>query len=201
MTRTIGITGCTGSGKTTAVRELARLGLTVINADVIAREALTPNSVLVPLIVEEFGREVLLVRDVINRRALSQIVFSDPEKLQRLNAIMHPFIKAEMLTRARDAIRIHNKPFVVFDAPLLIEAGMKDDVDDIWLITAPYEQRVKRLMARDNADREDILKRISSRMSDEELAAYADVVIDNSGSVRELIQKIDNIFKERVLKR
>ena len=194
----IGVTGSTGSGKSTLVRELLKHGAVVLNADITAREALLPESPITPRVIEALGPEAELFPGIIDRRAMSRIVFSDPEKLRALNAIMHPYIRERMLTAAHNALRIYpNKGVVVFDAPLLIEAGMKDDMDEIWLVTASPEIRAERLKKRDRLTDEEIQARIASRVSDDELKKHADVVIENNGDLCTLIKTVENLFRER----
>lgn len=198
MSLFIGVTGSTGAGKSTVVRELLNHGAIVLNADIQAREALLPESPITPLVIEALGDEVELFRGVIDRRALSRVVFSDPEKLKKLNSIMHPYIREQMLTSAHNALRIYNeRSVVVFDAPLLVEAGMKDDMDEIWLVTASPEIRAERLKKRDRLSDEEIKKRIAARVSDEELKKHADVVIENNGDLRLLMKTVEKLFKER----
>ena len=195
----IGVTGGTGAGKSTVVREMLKHGAVILNADITAREALLPESPITPRVIETLGHEIELFSGVIDRRALSRLVFSDPEKLCALNRIMHPYIREQMLNAANTALRIYReKSVVVFDAPLLIEAGMKDDMDEIWLVTAPTELRAERLKRRDRLDDEQIMNRLRARVSDDELKTHADVVIENDGDLRSLISKVDRLFKERI---
>ena len=198
MSLYIGVTGTTGAGKSTVVRELLKHGAVVLNADIQAREALLPESPITPRVIEAFGSEIELFPGVIDRKALARVVFKDPNKLNKLNDIMHPYIREKMLSAAQNALRIdRERSVVVFDAPLLIEAGMKDDMDEIWLVTASPEVRAERIKKRDRLSDEDAKYRIASRVSDEELKKHADVVIENNGDLRALIKNVERLFKER----
>lgn len=197
----IGVTGTTGSGKSTVVRELLKYGAVVLNADIAAREALLPESPVTPRVIEALGHEVELFPGVIDRRKLAKIVFSNPDKLRMLNEIMHPYIREQMLASANNALRIYrDRSVVVFDAPLLIEAGMKDDMDEIWLVTASPDIRAERIKKRDRLTDDEAKNRISSRVSDDELKKHADVVIENNGDMKTLIKTVEILFKERTQK-
>lgn len=196
---TLGITGSTGSGKTTVSRILEELGAYVISADIVAREALAPNSPLLDQIRKEFGEEVFEKNDIINRRRLGEVVFSDEAKLKMLNAITHPYIIRRMLD-IRVAAFESGEKIVVFDAPLLFEANLDEHCDEIWVVTAPYEQRLTRIMQRDGLDYEQAKKRADARVADSELIKRADVVIENAITQSELNISVRELF-DKLLKR
>lgn len=197
MRKIIGITGSIGSGKTAAAHIMQDLGAYIINADIVARLALLPTSPIIGDIREKFGDDVMIHGCVVDRRRLAKRVFSDREALEALNAVTHPYIKSEMMRKAEIAFRVYKKEIVAFDAPLLIEAGMCDGLSDVWLITAPLETRIQRIIMRDRMTREEALHRINARVSDDELKKSATVIISNDGSYSELRRKVTEIYSER----
>ena len=197
MQKIIGITGSIGSGKTAAAHIMQDLGAYIINADIVARLALLPTSPIIGDIREKFGDDVMIHGCVVDRRRLAKKVFSDKKALETLNSITHPYIKSEMMRKAEIAFRIYKKEIVVFDAPLLIEAGLCEGLSDVWLITAPLEERIRRIIMRDRATREEALARINARVSDDELKKSATVIINNDGSYDELRIKITETYNER----
>lgn len=197
MIHIIGVMGSTGAGKTTAVKYMRELGAAVIDADIVSRELLSPEARLAEPLAELLGEEILLAPGIINRRAMGRVIFSDAQKRKAADAFIHPRVRSEMLRRAEIAVRIDGKRIVVLDTPLLIEAGMKSDVDDVWLITAPVETRIARLCMRDRLDEASIKARIAARVSDDELKNHADVVISNDGTPDELFCKVEQVFEER----
>ena len=197
MGRIIGITGTTGSGKSTVSRIMQNLGAYIIDADVVAKTVLAPSSPIVPLIRKAFGDEVMQDDNVIDRRKLSNKVFSDYKELNKLNSITLPYIKNEMLKQANDCFKKDNNKLVVFDAPLLFEAGLNEGLDDIWLVTAADEMKRNRIMERDNLTADEAIQRINSRKSDDEMKKLSTVIIENNGSYDELLKKVTDIFSER----
>ena len=145
----------------------------------------------------QFGSGVIAPDGTLDRRALGAEVFGDPHKLERLNGILHPIIKAEMLNRAAEIEQNHPGDIVVFDVPLLIESGWQDVADEVWLVSAPVEQRIRRIAQRDGLDEKQAMERISAQMTDEQKAKYADVIIHNGGSVRELEEAVTKLYAAR----
>lgn len=151
----------------------------MISADLVARE-LTMND---PGIREEiraaFGEQALTPEGTPDRKALAGIVFHDPKARARLNAIVHPAVFAALTERlaGEDAARL--RPYTVIEAALIFESGMK--LDYVIVVDAPEEERIRRVMTRDGASREDVLARISSQMSAAEKRRHADFVVENTG--------------------
>ena len=196
----IGITGTIGSGKTTAAHIMETLGAYVINADIVAREILLPGAEAAHKIREAFGDDVMLSHtDVIDRKKLAERIFSDAEARKTLDSITLPLIKQEMYRQAETAHRVYKHEIIVFDAPLLIESGLHEGLRDVWLIRADTDVKIKRIMQRDHSTREQALARLSSRVSDDELARYATVIIDNNDSYRSLHKKVCEIWKEKYM--
>ena len=193
----IGLTGGIAAGKSLVSGILASLGAWILDADAISREVVEPGTEGLRAVVDEFGRGILTPEGALDRRALGAEVFADGEKLKMLNGILHPMIKAEMLRRAAEIEREHPEDMVVFDVPLLIESGWQDVAEEIWLVTAPMTERIRRISARDGLDEKQAMERISAQMPDEEKAKYADVTINNGGSIQQTLELVKKLYAER----
>lgn len=193
----IGLTGGIAAGKSLVSSTLMELGAEVLDADAISREVVQPGTPGLKSIIDEFGSGVVNADGTLNRAALGSIVFGSPALLERLNDILHPAIKEEMLCRARYIEQERPRGMVVFDVPLLIECGWQDVADEVWLVTAPLEERLRRIALRDGLGREQAIKRIQAQMPDEEKAKYADVIINNSGSMDELRELVAGLYAAR----
>lgn len=185
--KVIGLTGGIGSGKSAAQRYITSKMIPVIDADKIAREIVNPKSEALIDIQKTFGSIVLKKDGSLNRKALGEIVFSNKEKLDILNGIMH----TRILDEIRRRLSLINEPLVMIDAPLLIETGLYKMVDEVWVIDLPIHLQIERVKKRDQLSESEISKRIQSQLPREERKKYADVIIDNSGSVEDLYQEID----------
>ncbi len=193
----IGLTGGIAAGKSLVSDTLAQLGAWILDADAISREVVEPGTAGLKAVAEEFGEGILHPDGSLNRAALAAEVFADEKKRERLNSILHPIIKAEMLSRAETIEAEHPEDIVIFDVPLLIESGWQDVAEEIWLVTAPLEQRILRIALRDGLDREQAMQRIASQMPDEEKARYANIIINNGGSIQELRRLVEKLYAER----
>lgn len=193
----IGLTGGIAAGKSLVSDMLAQLGAWILDADAISREVVEPGTAGLKAVAEEFGEGILHPDGSLNRAALGAEVFADEKKRERLNSILHPIIKAEMLSRGEEIEWQHPDDMIVFDVPLLIESGWQDVAEEVWLVTAPLEQRIKRIALRDGLDREQAVQRIASQMPDEEKAKYANIIINNGGSIQELRRLVEKLYAER----
>lgn len=190
----IGLTGGIASGKSAAARKLESLGAVVLDADEAARRAVEPGSEGLERIAECFGADMLKADGSLDRSRLGAKVFSDGTALQRLNGILHPLIRKELERGALEAESEDPGRIVVLDVPLLIECGWQDMADEIWLVTAPAEARVRRIMARDGLDEAGARRRIAAQMTDEEKLPYADHVIQNGGDIEEFERKVAALY-------
>lgn len=179
----IGLTGGIASGKSTVSRELAKRGIPIIDADVIARALLERDGAAYDAVVRAFP-QFATADGTINRRALGAHVFSDEAALNVLNGITHPIIVAEVKKRAE---REQN---AVIDAPLLLEVGLDAICDTVWLVTADRETRIARIIARNGLSRAEAEARIDSQLPEEEKRKRADRVIENNGTMEELLQTL-----------
>ncbi len=186
----IGLTGGIASGKSTAAELLRELGGAVIDADKLGHRTYEPGTPTFAAVVERFGDDVVAADGSIDRGALGGKVFGKPEALKRLTDVVWPAIRelaqAE-IERLRDA---EPDRVVVLEAAVLLEASWEDMVDEVWVVTVDRETAVRRLMARSRFTREQAMSRIESQLSDEERRSRADCVIDNSGSVVELRERL-----------
>ena len=197
----IGLTGGIGTGKSEVSRLLAELGAEVIEADRVAHEAYEPGTPGWREVVEAFGEGVLDADGRIDRKRLGGIVFDDEQARERLNAIVHPIVR-QLLEERIAGLGREGAKFAVIEVPLLIEAIKQQSrwtrmLDEIWVVTAPEEQVVKRVQTRSRLDEKAIRARIVSQATDQERIEHADAVIDNSGSLEGLRREVANLWRER----
>ena len=195
----IGLTGGIGTGKSEVAGLLQSLGAEVINADQVGHEAYTPNSESWREVVNAFGEEILQPDGQIDRKRLGGIVFSNPEQLDKLNAIMHPRM-ARMVGDKIEVLRDKGAPAVVVEAAVLFEAGWDSLVDEVWTTDSPVELVVERLQTRNGMGEEEVRRRISSQMDRSERIERSNLVVDNSGDVTSLGETVKALWDTRVNK-
>lgn len=191
----VGLTGGIGSGKSAVSRLLAERGAVVVDADVVAREVVKAGTPGLARVVEEFGEQVLLPDGSLDRAALGTRVFSDPEALSRLNAIVHPLIgarTAELLEQARAS----GVPLVVHDVPLLVEGGLASTYDVVVVVAAEQETQLDRLVRLRGMTEEEARRRIAAQAPLEDKLAVADQVVHNDGSLGDLAAQVDRLWEE-----
>lgn len=189
MTRVVGLTGGIGSGKSTVARFFSELGVPVYYADDAARTVMQTPGIIAKL-KSVFG-EYVFEDGILNRKRLAQIVFSDKQKLDTLNKIVHPAVKdhfTKWLSSHASAA------FVIREAAILFESGSYKDCDFIIAVTAPIEIKIQRVMDRDSVTREDVLKRMENQWGDAEKIALSDFVIENV-NLEQTKQEVVKIFK------
>ena len=191
--RRIGLTGGIASGKSSVGRHLAELGLPVLDADIYAHEALAPGSPGSEVVLQRYGPPIAeptqnnqsatdLARSI-NRRALGQIVFNDPEERQWLEQLIHPLVRARF---EAELTRLHHESTVVLMIPLLFEARLEELCSEIWVVNCEDKQQMERLMARDGLSTQDAAQRIQAQWPLRQKCQQADQVIENCGSPEEL---------------
>lgn len=185
----IGLTGGIGSGKSTVAARLAQLGAVVIDSDQLAREVVAVGSPGLARVVERFGPDVLAPDGGLDRPRLGRLVFSDPAALADLNAITHPLIRARGEALSSEAAA-QGAAAVVHDIPLLVENGLAAGFDKVIVVEAPLELRLSRLAGR-GLDPDTARARIAAQATDEQRREVADILLDNSGSVAELVAQVD----------
>lgn len=180
----IGLTGGIASGKSTVSAYLRRLGATVVDADVLAREAVAPGSDGLAAVVAQFGDDMLTPDGALDRRRLGEVIFNDAEARKRLNAIVHPYVRRRMQEEIAAAAAA-GRSAVVLDIPLLFEGGLNEMCDEVWVVLADVAQQRARLQARDGFDAAAADARIAAQWPLAEKAKLATVVIDNRGTIAE----------------
>ncbi|MBV8847578.1 MAG: dephospho-CoA kinase [Bryobacterales bacterium] len=178
----VGLTGGLASGKSLVGSALESLGCFLIKADDLGREVQAPGGEAFPAIVNEFGSAILSPDGGIDRRLLAAQVFQNPERLQRLNSLVHPPVKARERRLREQFARAHPDGIAVTEAAILIETGSYRDYDKLIVAICRPEQQIERAMARDRFTREEVLDRIHRQMPLEDKLKYADYVIDTSES-------------------
>jgi len=198
--KVIGLTGGIASGKSTVSNILREMGAYVIDADEISREIIKKGSEAWKEIIDYYGNDILLPDGEIDRKKLGNIVFADKEKLDKLNAITHPRI-IQRIKEIIDAEKEKGKErAVILDAAILIEMGLQNMVDEVWVVSIDKDKQIKRLIERDKLSYEDAMNRIRMQMPLSEKVKYADYVIDNSKDIGYIRKQISKLW-ERVIKR
>ncbi|MBQ2432007.1 MAG: dephospho-CoA kinase [Peptococcaceae bacterium] len=188
----IGLTGGIACGKSMISAYLAQKGIPVIDGDLVARQIVEPGTKGLAQIVDTFGAEYLHADGTLNRAMLGSRVFADKEALQQLNAITKPLLLEAFKTQI-NALQAH--PMIVLDVALLLEDhDYKELADQVWVVTVSPVQQLARLMKRNSYTAEEAQNRINAQMSNEERIQYADVVIDNNGTMSETIAQVDRLL-------
>lgn len=187
----IGLTGGIGSGKSTAADRFQQLGAPVIDADVIAREAVEPGRPAFDAVTAAFGNEVVGDDGQLDRKALRDMVFADPRQKSTLESILHPEIHAEILRRIEHV----SYPYCVIVIPLLAESKRNYPLDRILVVDLPEQLQITRTAMRDNAPAQQIEQIIRSQASRQRRLSIADHVIENSGTPEALLKNIDALHQ------
>ena len=188
----VGLTGGIGSGKSTVSELLAAKGAVVVDADAVVRDQQRPGTPVFDAMVERFGPGIVGADGKLDRAAVAEIVFADPQALEDLNAIVHPAVGAEIARRmeelsATDAV-------VVLDVPLLVEASRGYPLAGLIVVDVEPDIAVERLVMQRGMSEEDARSRMSRQASREERRARADVVIDNRGTFADLSRQVDAVW-------
>ena len=189
--RWIAITGTMASGKSAVLQLLKQLGYPTVDADAISFQLMQKGEEGYRQSVACFGKDILEEDGSINRRKLASIIFQNNEKKQKLESILHPLIRAQLL-----AMKKQNKEISFAEVPLLFEAGWEKDFDECWLITCSLETCIQRCMEERKMEKQEILERIQAQMSVEEKKSKADVVIENDHDLNELEYKLKERLKQ-----
>jgi dephospho-CoA kinase len=191
LPRIIGLTGGVGMGKTTISNHLASTHqIPVLDADVFARAAVEPGSVVLGEIVERYGASILRPDQTLDRQRLGEIIFNSPSERLWLEQRIHPYVRDRMETGLKTLVE-QGQTIVVLVVPLLFEARMTDLVTEIWVVRCPLQQQMDRLRQRDRLDIEQARARIDSQMPIERKLDRANVVIDNSTTPEALLEQVD----------
>jgi dephospho-CoA kinase len=191
----VGLTGGIATGKSTVTAMLASPSVRVVDADALAREVVEPGTPALAQIVAEFGREVLQAEGRLDRARLGEIVFPDPVKRKRLEAITHPAIRARFEKIMADLERAGWDGILIWDAALLVESGGNKKMDRLVVVTTDAATQLRRLMARDGGSEEAARARTASQMPLAVKARYADYVIDNSGTPAQTEARVREVYR------
>ena len=186
--RRIGLTGGIASGKSSVGRLLAARGLPLLDADVYAREALTPGSPGAGAVLERYGAGVRAAGGEIDRAALGQIVFGDGAERRWLEQLLHPVVRACFAAKLQE---LAAEPVVVLVVPLLFEAGLESLCSEVWLVDCDETQQLQRLMARDGLGEADARARIAAQWPLTRKRQLADVVLNNRGEPAQLAAEVE----------
>jgi len=191
----VGLTGGIAAGKSLVSDQLRHLGAVVIDSDSVARKVVQPGSEGLLLVRQAFGDEFLDSCGRLDRQKLAQHVFAHPDARARLESILHPLIveyTSEKLSRLQhEGVRL-----AFIDAPVLIEAGLHHEVDEIWVVAAPREVQLERLMARDGVSRDEAERRVGTQLPLDVKVALADHVITNAGSRSDTRDQVDDLYQQ-----
>lgn len=192
----VALTGGIASGKTTVADLFAAHGVPLIDTDIIAREVVEPGQPALAAVTQAFGNGVLGSDGRLDRRRLRELIFADAGARSRLEAILHPAIRAEMARQSVAAAKAG--PYQVLVIPLLTEGGRRDHVDRVLVVDAPEEVQVARLMARDAVTREQAQASLRAQAQREARLQLADDVIVNTGRIDELRAQVDALHAQYV---
>ncbi len=191
----IGLTGSIASGKSTVSRMLKELGYPIVDADLVARQVVEPDSETLQKINEAFDASVILPDGTLDRKKVGDLIFNDPESRKRLNDIIHPAIRKEML-RQRAAYVAEGHQVVIMDIPLLFESQLQHLADKILVVSVTEENQLKRLIKRNGLSENEAAARISSQLPMTIKEAGADAIIYNNGTIEETKWQLNRILEE-----
>lgn len=191
----VGLTGGIATGKSTVAGMFKRCGAVVIDADALAREVVQPGKPAWREIVKAFGKTVLNPDRTLNRPALGTKVFGHPAKLRQLEHMIHPRVAREQRRLTRQAVRKDPNAVVIYDVPLLFEAGIDERVDTTIVVTADRETQIARLKKRNGLSRAEALRRINSQMPLAQKRRRANYVLNGTLSLPELRKQVGSLLR------
>jgi dephospho-CoA kinase len=195
----IGLSGGIGAGKSTVSSTFSELGGIVVDGDVISREVVEPGTEGLAKLVDAFGKQILSDDGSLNRPELAAIAFTDDEKRQTLNGIVHPLVAERRSELIASAVKADKNPVIVEDIPLLVESGMAPMFPLVVIVNADEDLRVKRLIEHRGFSEQDARARIAAQATEEQRRAVADVWLDNSGSTGELVAQARALWHQRIV--
>ena len=191
MTYVVGVTGGIGSGKSAATAEFERLGITVVDADIVSRQVVMPGSPCLQAIAEHFGSDLLTDKGGLDRKALRQKIFSDPAEKDWLNSLLHPAIREKILAQLEQA----SSPYVILSAPLLLENNLDKYCQRVLVVDVPEELQLQRTIQRDESPKEEVEAIMKAQLSREARLRKADDILNNEGSIDELRQQVNQLHQ------
>jgi dephospho-CoA kinase len=197
--KVVTLTGGIASGKSTVVRMLRELGAQVVDADVLAREVVSPGEPALAEIVAAFGEEVLLPSGELDRKKLGALVFSDPERRERLNAIVHPRVRERIRHRLEEIRAENQEAVVVLDVPLLFDVPLPDlEALPAVVVYASPETQLQRLRERDGLAQDEAERRLRAQRPLREKLGRARWVVDNDGDLDRTREQVERLWAELV---
>jgi dephospho-CoA kinase len=190
----VGLTGGLGSGKSFVGAALSGLGCYLIQADELGHKVLLPGGEAYDDVVNEFGEAILDDEGMIDRRRLAALVFKDPERLEKLNSLVHPPVIRREQALESDIARRDPEAITVVEAAILVETGSYRRFDKLIVASCTPQQQIERAMRRDGLSREEVLARLSRQLPLEEKIKLADFVIDTSGSKEQTLAQVRDVY-------
>lgn len=191
----VGLTGGLASGKSFVGRALAEMGCLLIEADKLGHQVIEPGAEAYDGVVQEFGREILNPDGAINRRKLAAQVFSRPERLEKLSALVHPPVRARARKMVEEFAARVPGGIAVSEATILIETGRYRDYARLIVAVCTEQQQIERAMARDHLTREEVLDRMRRQIPLQEKVQYADYVVDTSGTKQHTLEQTRTVYE------
>ena len=188
----VGLTGGIGSGKSTVLNQFKNLGINTYSADKAAKKLINSDKGLIKSIKNLFGDNIY-ENNILDSVKLSKIVFNDPYKLKSLNSIIHPAVAKDF----ESFIKTKNGDYIVKEVAIIFETNTEDNYDKIILIRAPLEERIKRVILRDNLSREDVIRRVNNQIDDSTIIDNCDYIIDNN-NLKDLKENVLKIHKDLI---
>lgn len=192
MVYTVALTGGIGSGKSTVANAFSHLGITIVDADVIARQVVEPGRPALSAIAEHFGKDILQKDGSLNRRLLREKIFKSPDEKLWLNNLLHPLIQQQTQTE----IACANSPYVLWVVPLLVENNLHRRADRVLVVDVSPEIQIARTIERDNVSRQHAEQILAAQATRDERLAVADDVINNDGSPELVAAHVDHLHSQ-----
>ncbi|HIF9350753.1 TPA: dephospho-CoA kinase [Photobacterium damselae] len=191
MSFVVGLTGGIGSGKTTVANLFARYGVDLIDADIIARDVVAPNSAGLAAIIDKFGADITLENGELDRAQLRQLIFSKPELKEWLNQLLHPMIRQQMLAQ----IQASTSPYCLLIVPLMVENNLQALTQRLLVVDVDEQVQIQRTQQRDKVPLEQVKKILASQASRSERLAAADDVITNNDDEQALYSQVEKLHQ------
>tara|TARA_B100000674_G_scaffold61251_1_gene42497 strand:+ start:117 stop:695 length:579 start_codon:yes stop_codon:yes gene_type:complete len=188
----VGLTGGIGSGKSTVLKQFEDLGINTYSADKAAKKLINSDKDLIESIKNLFGDNIY-DNNILDTVKLSKIVFQDSHKLESLNSIIHPAVAKDF----KSFVKTNDGNYIVKEVAIIFETNTEDNYDKIILVRAPLEDRIKRVILRDNISKDDVISRVNNQIDDTTIIDNCDYIIDNN-NLLELKEKVLNIHKDLI---
>jgi dephospho-CoA kinase len=188
----VGVTGGIGSGKSAVTRLFEQYGITVVDADIVARIIVEPGRPALAAIAEHYGKDIIQPDGFLDRAALRALVFSDDAERHWLERLTHPLIGQEILDQIDDS----NSAYTILSSPLLLDTTQKDLADCVVVVDAPEELQLRRTAQRDENDEAQVRRIMAAQMPRQDRLARADIIVDNSGTLEDLEGQVADIHQD-----